>query len=121
MPRVVHFEIPADNPERAIRFYGDVFGWKFQKWDGPMEYWIVQTGEEQRGIDGGLMRRQNPGASVVNTVEVTSVDESVRSIEQKGGKTVVPKMPIPGVGFIAYCHDPEGNMFGIMQPDPEAK
>ncbi len=121
MPRVVHFEVPADNPERAIQFYSDVFGWKFQKWEGPMEYWLVQTGEEQRGIDGGLMRREHPGAPVVNTIEVASVDEFVRHIELKGGKIVVPKMPIPGVGYLAYFHDPEGNMFGIMQPDPAAK
>ncbi len=121
MPRVVHFEIPADNPDRAIRFYSEIFGWKFQKWEGPMEYWLVQTGEEQKGIDGGLMRRRIPGASTVNTVEVTSVDDSIRNIESKGGTTVVPKMPIPGVGYLAYCNDPEGNMFGIMQPDPAAK
>lgn len=121
MNRIVHFEVPADQPERAIRFYTDVFGWKFQKWDGPMEYWTVQTGEEPRGIDGGLMMRRHPGAPVVNTIEVKSVDESIRSIEARGGKVIVPKSPIPGVGYIAYFNDPEGNMFGIMQPDSSAK
>lgn len=121
MPRVTHFEIPADNPERAIRFYGDVFGWKFQKWEGPLEYWLVQTGAEEPGIDGGLMRRGNPVASVVNTIEVRKLNDVLGVIEQKGGKTVVPKTPIPGVGYFAYFHDPEGNMFGVMEPDPSAK
>ena len=91
MSRVTHFEIPADDPERAIRFYSDVFGWKFQKWDGPMEYWLVETGTGKAGIDGGMMRRQNPDASVVNTIEVDSLDAAIRAVEQKGGKIVIPK------------------------------
>jgi predicted enzyme related to lactoylglutathione lyase len=120
MPRPVHFEISATNPDRVARFYTDVFGWKFQKWDGPMEYWMILTGQEGRGIDGGLMRRQEPAAATVNTVEVASLDETVRAIESRGGKTVAPKMPIPGVGWLAYCQDPEGTTFGVMQPDPAA-
>ena len=63
MPRVIHFEIHADNPDRALNFYQTVLGWQFQKWDGPMEYWMVRTGpKEQPGIDGGLLRR-HPGQS----------------------------------------------------------
>ncbi len=123
MPRPIHFEIPADDPDRAAAFYRDVFGWKFEKWDGgPMPYWLITTGGNgEPGIDGGLLPRPHPGASTVNTIGVASVDESVETIESKGGRTVVPKMAIPGMGWLAYCTDPEGNTFGIMQADEAAK
>ena len=121
MSRVTHFEIPADNPDRAIRFYADVFGWKFQKWDGPMEYWMIETGKDEPGIDGGLARREAPGSSTTSVIQVPSVDDSLKAIETKGGKVVVPKSPIPGVGHVAYFHDPEGNFLGIFQSDPSAK
>jgi len=122
MSRVVHFEIPADDTERAVAFYTDVFGWKFQKWDGPMPYWLITTGPDgQPGINGGLLPRQCPGASTVNTVTVDSVDESLKAIESKGGKINSPKMAVPGIGWLAYCLDPEGNTFGLLQPDEGAK
>jgi hypothetical protein len=124
MPRVVHFELPAQDPERAAAFYSSVFGWKFQKWDGPMEYWMVITGEEgMPGINGGLMREDPnyPPRTPVNTVDVSSVDEYVAKITQAGGAVAVPKMAIAGVGYLAYCTDTEGVLFGIMQDDPSAK
>jgi predicted enzyme related to lactoylglutathione lyase len=124
MPRVVHFEISADEPERALKFYTDVFGWNTQKWEGPQEYWLVNTGEDsQPGINGGLMRRQSEMsyANNVNTVDVPSVDEYVARVSASGGKILVPKMPLPGLGYLAYCLDTEGNMFGIMQEDTAAK
>ncbi len=118
MPRVVHFEIPADDPQRASRFYSKVFGWKLDKWEGPMEYWMVTTGDPAApGINGGLMKRRHPGQPVVNTLDVPSVDEYVAAVEKQGGKVVVPKMAIPGVGWLAYCTDTEGNIFGMMQSD----
>jgi len=121
MPRVVHFEIPADSPERAVKFYQEVFGWQFQKWEGPMEYWMVTTGPEGRpGINGGLLRRQQPGQGTVNTVDVESVDAAVATVEKNGGKVALPKTAIPGVGYLAYGIDPEGNIFGMMQADPNA-
>ena len=120
MSRVVHFEIPADDPDRAVKFYSQVFGWKIEKWPGPQDYWLVKTGANQPGIDGGVLRRPHPGASTVNTVDVNSVEDAVREIENAGGKIVVPKMPISGVGYLAYCQDTEGNTFGIMQADPAA-
>jgi predicted enzyme related to lactoylglutathione lyase len=122
MSRVIHFEIPADNPDRAVEFYKKVFGWNFQKWAGPTEYWLVSTGpDSQPGINGGLLQRQYPGAGTCNTVDVASVDQCVASIIQHGGKNVVPKMAIPGVGHLAYCSDTEGNVFGLMQADKNAK
>jgi predicted enzyme related to lactoylglutathione lyase len=68
-----------------------------------------------------MMLRQNPGASTVNTIQVKKLDDVMKTVERKGGKIVVPKRPIPGVGYLAYFHDPEGNMFALMEPDPAAK
>ena len=121
MPRVVHFEIPSDDPERAARFYGDLFGWTFQQWGGPEPYWLVSTGaREEPGIDGGLLRRTPQSPGVVNTVDVPDLDEYVGRVERGGGRVVMPKMPVPGVGWLAYAQDPDGNTFGMMQADPAA-
>ena len=119
MNRPVHFEIPADNPELAMAFYTKLFGWRFQKWEGPMEYWMVFTGEG-KGIDGGLMPRRDPAQPCVNTVEVEDLDASLKTAEAAGGVCVVPKMPIPGMGWLAYCKDTEGHIFGMMQNDAGA-
>ena len=122
MPRIVHFEINVDNPERASKFYSDTFGWQFQKWGGPSEYWLVTTGaDSQPGINGGMMKRPHPGAATVNTIGVASVDESVAAVTKNGGKVVMPKTAIPTIGWFAYCSDTEGNTFGVMQPDPNAR
>jgi uncharacterized protein len=129
MARVVHFEIHAENPERAVQFYRSVFGWDIKKWDGPAEYWLIVTGDPQsRGIDGGLLRRHGPGPSdgqgvnaFVCTVEVPSVDATAAAVRAHGGTVVVPKMAIPGVGWLVYFKDTEGNLFGAMQADPGAK
>jgi predicted enzyme related to lactoylglutathione lyase len=120
MPRVVHFEIAADDPQRAAAFYSEVFGWRIQKWDGPVEYWLVQTGESGPGIDGGLMRRAGAPGPVVNTVDVDDVEDAIARITRVGGKVLSPKQAIPGIGWFAYCQDTEGNPFGIMQSDPSA-
>jgi predicted enzyme related to lactoylglutathione lyase len=121
MPRVIHFEFFADEPERAAKFYNDVFGWKSNKW-GEQDYWLISTGEEGTpGINGGMGRRDENRMQTTNTVDVPSVDEYVEKIIASGGKVVAPKMPIPGVGYLAYCMDTESNLFGIMQSDPGAK
>ena len=120
MPRIVHFEIPADNPDRAVDFYTKVFGWEINKWEGPIDYWLVKTGEAgQPGIDGGIVQRAE-NAVTVNTVDVPSLDEFIDKIEKAGGKVVLPKIVVPGVGYMAYCADTEGNVFGMMQEDPNA-
>ncbi len=128
MARVGHFEIHADNPERAIAFYSGVFGWEFTQWaDQP--YWLIKTGPaEEPGIDGGLLPRRGdrpqPGQAVnayVCTAMVASLDETIAAVEKHGGGTALPKMPVPGVGWLAYFHDPEGNIFGAMQQDANAK
>jgi len=126
MPRVVHFEIHAGDPERAIKFYEKVFAWTFQKWEGPMPYWLVITGpDDQRGINGGLLPRQGEidGQAVIAyvcTIGVDSIDGSISSVQANGGTVVVPKMPVPKVGWLVYCKDTEGNIFGMLQPDENA-
>lgn len=122
MPRVIHFEISADDPERAHKFYSEVFGWKFNKWEGPMPYWLVETGpSDQPGINGGLFVRRGPMTGHVNSIDVPSVDDFVERIKSHGGKCVLEKMAIPGVGWLAYCEDTEGSIFGLHQSDPSAK
>ncbi len=121
MPRVIHFEVAADDPDRAVKFYQNLFGWKIDKWDGPQDYWLVTTGaKKEPGIDGAIMRRM-PGMTTINTVDVSSVDEFTQKVVAAGGKVVMPKDTIPGVGYFAYCADTEGNVFGMMQNDPSAR
>lgn len=121
MPRVIHFEINVDEPERAVKFYKDVFGWKVDKWEGPIEYWLITTGKsDQPGIHGALMRRMNPSATTINTIDVPSVDDFISKVANAGGKVISPKQAIPGIGYLAYCQDTEGNVFGIMQEDKTA-
>ena len=121
MPRVIHFDIPADDPKRAQKFYQEVFGWKFDKWDGPMEYWMIKTGDEkQPGINGGLSMRMGQSGTT-NTIDVSSIDEFSKKIISHGGNIIMTKTAIPGVGWFAQCKDTEGNIFGIMQPDANVK
>lgn len=120
MPRVVHFEINADQPERAVRFYRESFGWDINLWDGPQPYWLAATGpEEQPGINGAIMPRSQ-GNSTVVTIDVPDIDEALVKILTAGGKAITGKMPITGVGTMAYCVDTESNVFGVMQADPDA-
>ena len=123
MPRVVHFEIYTEDPEVVRPFYQDVFGWKFEKFGGPLDYWLVTTGDEKEpGINGGLARpRESQSPGTLNTIGVPSLDQSIKKIEQRGGKICVPKMAVPSVGWLAYAEDPAGNVFGIIEPDTNAK
>jgi len=116
MPRVVHFEIYGEHPTHLINFYEQIFRWKFEKW-GPIDYWIIKTGEGP-GIDGGLGTKKSPS---VITIDVPDVDEYLEKIRQHGGTVVSPKMTLPGIGYLAYFKDPQGNVFGIMTDDPTAK
>lgn len=128
MARVGHFEIHADNPARAIAFYNAVFGWEFTQWGG-QEYWLIKTGPpEVPGIDGGLLPRRGArpelGQAVnayVCTAMVESLDQTIADVDEHGGQIALAKMPVPGVGWLAYFHDPEGNIFGAMQSDTSAQ
>jgi len=128
MPRPVHFEIQAENVERAIAFYRDLLGWEFKQW-GKEPYWLVKTGEKGTpGIDGGLLPRRGPGPAdmqavnaFVCTIDVADLDAMVKRATELKGSIVLPKMPIPTVGWLAYAKDTEGNIFGMMQMDANAK
>lgn len=128
MPRPVHFEIHAENAERAMQFYRMLFGWEFSQW-GAEPYWLVRTGEKGTpGIDGGLLPRRGPGPvemqavnAFVCTVDVADCDGTAKRVTELGGSIALPKMPIPTVGWLAYAKDTEGNLFGFMQMDPNAK
>jgi predicted enzyme related to lactoylglutathione lyase len=127
MPRVVHFEIHASDPETALSFYQSLFGWKFTKWEGPWEYWVIATGTEQPGIDGGLLRRRGPAPAegqpvnaFVCTVDVLDLDASLSRVTELRGSLALPKMAIHGIGWLAYVKDPDGNILGLMQSDPTA-
>ena len=132
MPTIVHFEIPADDVERAKKFYSDLFGWKMEKWPGAdgkdpssnTEYWIVSTTDDKgnkAAIDGGMMKRQDQHQQITNFIDVNSVDEYSSKIEKLGGKVVVTKMAVPGMGYFAVCHDTENNSFGIWETNEGAK
>ncbi len=131
MSRVVHFEIQAEDVERAKAFYAAALGWEFQDWSEMTgtTYWGIVTGpEDQLGINGGLLQRpaaapgQGHGTNAyVCTVQVDDYDESERRILDAGGTLALPKAALAGVAWQGYYLDTEGNTFGIHQPDPEAK
>ncbi len=131
MSRVVHFEIQADDVERAKAFYAAVFGWAFEDYGHFVgaEYWGIVTGpEDQLGINGGLLPRPAPAPDLgqgtnafVCTIGVGDYDETERRILAAGGQVALPKMALMGMAWQGYYIDTEGNTFGIHQPDPEAR
>ena len=123
MPTIVHFEIPADDLQRAKGFYEGLFGWKIEKMPGPQDYWMISTTNEQgeTGIGGGLMGKHHPEHRPTNYIDVPSLDEYTAKTEQLGGKVVMPKTPVPGMGYFAVCVDTEGNCLGLWETDPGAK
>jgi uncharacterized protein len=125
MPRPIHFEIHADDMDRAQAFYETLFGWTFNSW-GDGAYRLVMTGEGP-GIDGGMLRRNGPapvGGEPVNswvcTVDVDDLDAFVARAGASGGSVALPRMAVPGVGWLAYVKDSEGNILGLMQADAAA-
>ena len=135
MNRIVHFEIQAGNPEKAAKFYKDVFGWEINEWIVPgvqmkdeNRYWLVTTGPEtEPGINGGLLFRRGPAPiegqpvnAFVCTVGVADLDESFEKALKAGGSVALPKMAVKDIGWLAYCKDTEGNIFGMMQEDKNA-
>lgn len=135
MNRVVHFEIHSADPERAATFYRDVFGWTTNEWVVPgvevaneNRYWLVATGPDGTpGINGGILFRRGappaggqPVNAYVCTIGVASLDASLARALAAGATSVLPKMAIRGVGWLAYCKDLDGNIFGMMQDDRNA-
>ena len=120
-----HFAINADNLARARRFYEKVFGWKFQAW-GPPGFFLIETGtEKEPGILGSLQGRRElaPGKAMFGfecTVSVDDVDAIAKAVEANGGKVVMKKVAIPGVGRLIFFQDSEGNVAGAMHYDESA-
>jgi len=114
--RVVHFEIPANQPEALTQFYSDLFGWKFQKAQlaGP-EYWLCDTGSDGPGINGAVMQRQHEQQPWMNYVDVASIDAAIEKATKLGATVALPKMPVPGVGAVAAIVDPQGNICGLWE------
>lgn len=127
MSRLIHFEILADKPERAAKFYTSVFGWKIKKW-GKIPYWLISTGpKKQAGIDGALVPRGKPFEkkggfnAYVCTVEVKNLHTANKKILKAGGKEVNKGGLIHGIGWHQYFKDTEGNIFGALQPDTKSR
>lgn len=122
MGRVVHFEIHASDLDRAERFYRDVFGWEVQKFDGPIDYRLINTGpKSETGIDGALVERRASAdgdgvIAYVCTIQVDDIMATEQKVQDSGGKQVVDRHEIPEVGQLSYFKDTEGNIFGAMQP-----
>lgn len=114
--RVIHFEIPANQPAALTKFYGELFGWKFQKapLPGP-EYWLCDTGSEGPGINGAIMQRQHRQQPMVNYVDVPKIDEALAKATQLGAKVALPKTAVLGVGAFAAITDPQGNICGLWE------
>jgi predicted enzyme related to lactoylglutathione lyase len=121
VPNVIHFEIGVDDPQGAAAFYSRVFDWKIEQ--SKDEYWYITTGgdDEDSGIPGGITRRFDELNPTINTIEVGSVDRCARRITEEGGRVLAPKVPIPGEGYVQYCQDLEGNVFGIMEYDAASR
>ncbi len=131
MNRVAHFEIHVENLEKAKEFYTQLFGWEIKKWESDkMDYWIIMTGPqtEAGGINGGFFKRMGPkpteGQAVnayVCTITVEDIKAMAEKVKSLGGSEAVPIMPIPGMAWLGYYKDLEGNIFGMIQNDTNAK
>jgi len=121
VPSLLYFEVTADDLDRAAQFYRDVFGWAVGPAEGTEDYYVMETGsEDQPGVTGGVVPRFDAYESTINTFDVADVDAFAQRIAEAGGEVLAPKIAIPGVGFVQYCQDTEGNTFGIMQLDESA-
>ena len=119
---IIHFEIPATDAEKLKQFYAGLFGWKIEKYPGPMEYWMIQTvpvdekGMTLRpGVNGGMVKKERSEQKPVNYISVESIDESIEKVKKLGGKIASPKQQVPNVGWIATAMDPEGNDIALLQ------
>jgi uncharacterized protein len=121
MGRLSHFEITADDPDRAAAFYRKAFGWEFNDWGGSFKYLLATTGpKDQVGIDGAVMPRHDTKQAVINTISVDKWEDGARAVSDAGGKVLSEKTAVPGQGYFAYCRDTEGNVFGIFEANPAA-
>ena len=119
---LIHFDVSADDPRRAADFYQKVFDWEIRKWEGPEDYWLIRTGDDKEpGITGGIASRIAPGDTTVMMIDVPNVGQFAERVKTAGGAIRELKRAIPGVGYLVICLDTDGNSFGIMQIDQNAK
>jgi len=118
---IVWFEIPGDNVARAKSFYSKLFGWKISKFPMERPYWHIDTGGADASPDGGMMERNGPQHTVTNYISVASVEKSAQTVQKLGGKIMMPKTPVPGMGYFVICQDTEKNMFALWEMSKSAK
>jgi predicted enzyme related to lactoylglutathione lyase len=118
---IIWFEIPADDPDRAKKFYGKLFGWKIERFPGMTDYWHIETGGGDDTPDGGLMKRKHPEQPITNYVNVPSVNRFMAKVEKLGGKVCVPKTAVPQMGYFAVFQDTEKNTFALWEINMNAK
>ncbi len=124
MATIIHFDVPAEKPERAKAFYEKLFGWKIVQLPGPVSYHMVETKdlEGKPGVGGGITQRESPQqVGITNFIGVASVDAAAKEVAVLGGKVIRPKQAVPGWGYLALCTDTENNVFGLFQEDKHAK
>lgn len=118
---IVWFEIPADKPERAKKFYGRLFGWKINPFPGMPDYQQIDTGGADTSLDGGLLKRLHPAHTITTYVSVPSVTKFMAKVEKFGGSICRPKTAVPGMGYFAICQDTENNTFALWEMNQKAK
>ena len=118
MASIVHFDISADNIQRAKMFYEQLFGWKIERFpNSSPEYYLIETrtATGKKGISGGIAKREKEYQRITNFIQIDSIDESMAQVKELGGQVIEPKAAIPTVGHIAGCKDTEGNVFGLIE------
>jgi uncharacterized protein len=128
MPTIAYFQIPSDDIEKSKKFFNQLFGWEIYKSPESntpkgMENWTVITTDDKgnRALGGGMSKRAMPQQQITNFIDVKSVDEYLSKVEKLGGKVVVPKTVVPGMGYYAVCVDTENNSFGIFESNENSR
>jgi predicted enzyme related to lactoylglutathione lyase len=123
MPAIVHFEVPVEDMERAKKFWTELMGWSIEGSKEFPDYVTIRTKtvDGNEGIGGGMMKRQHPNQQIMNYFDVDSVDAYVEKVKGLGGRVVMEKSPVPGMGWFSVCLDTENNVFGVWQSDKSAK
>jgi len=122
MSTIVHFDVPAEDPERAKKFYSALFNWKFESYP-EFQYNLITTTnlDGTPGVGGGLGKRMDPSQRVMNYFGVASIDAAMKKVKSLGGMVHSKKMAVPGMGYLVNCMDTEGNMFGLWEQNKDAK
>ena len=123
MATIVHFDLPAEDLERAKTFYSSLFGWNFELVPGGTDYYLISTTTEDGspGIGGGMGKRGMPDQKITSYIGVSSVKSCLVDVVRLGGKVLLPKTVVQKFGYLAVCEDTEGNTFGLWEENPEAE